>query len=111
MYPSDYGYASNGSSETCEGKKMYNWNTGKYKTECAENSWLYDNSTAQWTLTPLSDYSDIAFGVDVIGYVYVYYVSSNVYNGIAARPVLFLKSDTKIVGGQGTSDIPFELGA
>ena len=32
MSPSDYGYASNGSTETCEGKEMCNWDTENYKT-------------------------------------------------------------------------------
>ena len=105
MYPSDYGYASSGASETCEGKDMYNWYTGDYKTECAQNSWLYDSKSHQWTLTPLSDYSYIVFFVNSTGNVYTNGVSSN----FAARPVLFLKSDTKIVGGQGTYDDPYIL--
>ena len=107
MYPSDYGYASSGSSETCEGKEIYNWNTGDYKTECAEKSWLLNKNQYQWTLTPRSDYSGYAFLVSLTCRVY----DNGVNDDNAARPVLFLKSDTKIVGGQGTSDIPFELGA
>ena len=108
MYPSDYGYASSGSSETCEGKEMPNWNTGDYKTECAENSWLYDSSYTNWTITPLSDYSDGAFGVYKTGSVFCNY---SVLGGIAVRPVLYLKSNVKIVGGLGTDQQPFELGA
>ena len=107
MYPSDYGYASSGSTETCEGKEMCNWDTGDYKTECAGKSWLYDQNYDQWTITPRSGSAYTAFFMYDTGRV----DNDNVDSGCAARPVLFLKSDTKIVGGQGTFDQPYELGA
>ena len=109
MYPSDYGYASSGLSETCNNTVMYKWRTSKDETaytECAQKSWLYDSSKNQWTLTPRSDGSNYAFFVYDAGHVYSIYV----YYSFAARPVLYLKSDTKIVGGLGTSDQPYELG-
>ena len=108
MYPSDYGYASSGSTETCNNTVMYNWRTSKDETaytECAENSWLYDSSKNQWTITTYSGSSNLAFRVGNTGFVYC----NSVYLNYAARPVLYLKSDTKIVGGQGTFDQPFEL--
>ena len=108
MYPSDYGYASNGSQETCEGKEMYKWDTGEYKTECAEKSWLYDSNNWQWTLTPRSDYLYGAFYVDITGCVGY---NGNVGYDRAVRPVLYLKSNVKIVGGNGTVQQPFILGA
>ena len=86
---------------------MHNWYTGEYKTECAEKSWLYDSSKNQWTLTPRSDDSGYALFVGHtgnVGNLSVYYIN-------AARPVLYLKSDTKIVGGLGTDQQPFILGA
>ena len=89
---------------------MYDWMESKDATaytECAKKSWLYDSSQHQWTLTPFSDSSYLAFYVTRTGYVIDYHVGNN----FAGRPGLYIKSDTKIVGGLGTYDQPFDLGA
>ena len=108
IYPSDYGYSSSGASETCNSTVMYNWQEGEdaiaFK-ECTKKSWLYDTNNYQWALTPRSDSSYFAFIVSKHGYVYVSYVDGSQ----AVRPVLFLKSNTKIVGGLGTDQEPFIL--
>ena len=106
MYPSDYGYASSGSSETCNNTEMYGWGVEPALTECAENSWLFDSSYMNWTITPHSEGSALTFGVFLTGIVYNYRVERS----DAVRPVLYLKSNTKIVGGQGTYNEPYLLG-
>ena len=106
MYPSDYGYASSGSTETCNNTVMYDWDSGTAKTECAQKSWLLDENHAQWTITPVSDEVEGAYFVYSSGFVRGYFL----FVEVAARPVLYLKSDTKIVGGLGTFDEPYELG-
>ena len=107
MYPSDYGYATSGGSTTnrasCLAKELYDWNS---VSDCYNNDWLYDSSNHQWTLTPTSDYS-----------AYVFSLGSTVpqLRGVAnstntaVSPVLYLSSNVKISGGDGSRDNPFTL--
>ena len=119
MYPSDYGYATNGGStidrNTCLGYQMKVWNSGDYKTDCAGNSYLwYINITStapgtsgksQWTMSPYSGSAYFVFFVSSYGYM-----SHNVAaNPNAARPVLYLKADTKLTGGTGTWNDPYTI--
>ena len=103
MYPSDYAYASNGGS-TCDSTTLYNWDGAK--AECADKSWLYNSSYHQWTLTPTSNNSNNVFCVFTSKHVSDYSANS----GIRARPVLYLKSEVKIMGGTGTTSAPYTLG-
>ena len=112
MYPSDYGYATNGGSTynrtTCLGYQISGWNSGSYKTDCAGNSWLWykgiegshtvSSGTYQWTLSPYSSGAYSVFLVYNNGYV-----GSNgaINTSYAVRPVLYLSADT-IYGGSGT---------
>ena len=98
MYPSDYLYASNLSTCSSDGS---NWDT----SGCADTSWLRNTSTTQWTLSPNASTSNRVFYVDSAGYVYAY----NVNNTYASRPVLFLKSNVQITGGDGSQNNPFTL--
>ena len=100
MYPSDYLYASN--LATCSSDGNY-WDTAG----CADTSWLFISGTTQWTLTPDVFYSSYVFYVIYSGSVSKdYYVSST----RATRPVLFLKSNVQITGGDGSQNNPFTLG-
>ena len=120
MYPSDYGYATNGGTTydrtTCLGKEIFNWISKSYKTDCALNSYLLfqnitstapgTSGTTQWTITPHSS-----------GALYVFYVNSNgdvisvsTVGTYAVRPVLYLKADTLISGGTGTWNDPYTIG-
>ena len=105
MYPSDYGYATSGGSttnrETCLNTELYNWDD---YDDCFNNDWLYTGSYP-WTLTPDSSSSSGVF-----------YVLSNgrVFSGIAyyindVFPALYLNSNVKISGGEGTESSPFTL--
>ena len=109
MYPSDYGYATSGGSTTnrdaCLAKELYNWDSSSF-SDCKNNDWLYDSSTYQWTLTPNSSYSSNVFFVGDTGFVGGRN-GADVSNGV--RPSVYLTSNVKISGGDGTSNSPYTL--
>ena len=108
MYPSDYGYATSGGSttnrEACLNKELYNWNSSSV-SDCKNNDWLYNSSNYQWTLTSNSSGSNGVF------YVYsnggVYYIANNTVSAVS--PALYLNSNVKISGGEGTESSPYQL--
>ncbi len=108
MYPSDYGYATSGGSttnrEACLAKELYNWDSSSF-SDCKNNDWLYDSSTYQWTLTPGSSRSDYVFLVGKPGFV----GRSNASYSSEVRPSVYLTSNVKISGGDGTSNSPYTL--
>ena len=108
MYPSDYGYATSGGSttdrNTCLNKELYNWDSSSF-SDCKNNDWLYESSYIQWTLSPSASSSGSVFYVIATGYVHCY----NAYNSDGVRPVAFLKSNIKIVDGDGSSSNPYIL--
>ena len=99
IYPSDYGYAS--TNEACR-DSMNSITNNVFN--CKNENWLF-NSTYQWTLSPNSGYANRVFGVYSGGSDSNY----NVYGTSGVRPVLFLKSDVVISGGEGTESDPFIL--
>ncbi len=108
IYPSDYGYASHGGSkgrDFCFAKELYRWDTGDYKTNCSSNDWLKPSSSYLWTITPYSGDSYYAFPVDSRGYVNC----RSVYNSYVVWPVVYLKSNIQISGGEGTFENPYTL--
>ncbi len=108
MYVSDYGYATSGGSTTnrekCLNTELWNWANSDV-SDCKNNDWLYDSSSQQWTLTPLSSYSSAVFIVYSSGYAYYY----SAYYHSAVSPAIYLNSNVKISGGEGTEDSPFTL--
>ena len=109
MYPSDYGYATSGGSITdrasCLAKELYNWDSSSY-SDCKNNDWLYKSRTTQWTLTPYSSYSRYAFYVSTLGRVHRVNAATSNYS---VSPALYLSSNVKISGGDGSENSPFEL--
>ncbi len=105
MYPSDYGYATSGGSttnrQTCLNTELYNWDD---YDDCFNNDWLYTGSV-QWTLTPYSRLSNYVFNVNSGGSVR----SSNARYSYDVFPALYLSSNVKISGGEGTESSPFTL--
>ena len=94
MYASDYGYAS--IDTTCRSKLD--------SPNCKNENWLYNNAS-QWTL---STHNKSAYYVlNVISTGFVDY--TGVYADFDVRPTLFLKSDSVIESGTGTSSDPFVL--
>ena len=106
MYASDYGYATSGGSttnrETCLNTELYNWDS---YSDCKNNDWLYESLNNQWTLTPISDTSNHVFDVNSRGVVNYFTATSST----AVTPALYLSSNVKISGGDGSVSSPFEL--
>ena len=108
MYASDYGYATAGGSttdrQTCLNTELNDW-YGAGVSDCKNNDWLYDSLNIQWTLTPYSGSSGSVFFVNGDGYVDSYSAS---YSRVVS-PALYLSSNVKISGGDGSVSSPFEL--
>ncbi len=97
MYPSDYGYAA-GSS--CLSTYLYNYNDG-----CMNSDYLH-KEVYQWLQSPFPGYSQSATYLRSSGSVshtIIYDTSSPVF------PVLYLKSQTEISGGEGSQSSPYVL--
>ena len=108
IYPSDYGYATNGGSigrETCFAKELCNWDHENYKSECGGTDWLKPTSGFLWTLSPNSSNSTDVFYVTSSGFVYNHKAS---YAG-GGWPVGYLTKNVTITSGEGTMDSPYEL--
>ena len=107
MYPSDYGYATSGGSttsrDTCLANVLDDWIN--YSLRDCRNDWLL-NSATQWTLTPISSSSDYVFSVYKLGNVYDFNFANESYG---VRPSVYLASNVKISGGDGTSNSPYTL--
>ena len=105
MYPSDYGYATSGGSttnrETCLNTALYNWDN---YDDCYNNDWLYKSRTYQWTLTSYSSTVNSVFYVDdgLVSY-------NNTHHTNGVSPALYLNSNVKISGGEGTEESPYTL--
>ena len=106
MYPSDYGYATSGGSttnrETCLNTKLSSWSN---YDDCFNNDWLYNSSNTQWTITPTSSNSRAVFAVNSSGRLN----STFAYSGSTVSPALYLSSNVKISGGEGTENSPYQL--
>ena len=108
MYPSDYGYATGGGNykrEYCLSKTLYTWDS---VADCYNDDWLYTSVNHQWTLSPFAraDSSGIAFFVTSSGVVSGYFAAG----GWLVRPSVYLKSNVKILAGEGTIDNPYLFG-
>ena len=99
MYASDYGYAV---SDECT-KTLVNYDNAT----CKNNNWLYNIKVNEWILPPFASAIRDAFYVLSDGRADYGNVSD--YQR-AVRPVLYLKSNFKITGGDGTSSNPYILG-
>ena len=108
MYPSDYGFSTSGGSTTnrssCLAIVLFDW-YGSGAENCYANSWLYDSSVTQWTLTPNALYPNTTFSVRESGLVYDYR-SSSLYT---VRPTLYLQPTVEIASGTGTNSEPYIL--
>ena len=104
MYPSDYGYATSGGStgrDTCLSYNLYSW---RDYYDCYNNDWLY-NVSDQWTLTPYSSNSNGVFSVGSTGSVYDY----GAFRSYGVRPSVYLTSEVRISGGDGTANNAYTL--
>ena len=108
MYASDYGYATSGGSstnrETCLNTELYDWD-GSSVSDCKNNDWLFYSTSNQWTLTPSSGFSYYVFRVYSTGCA----VNSTAYSRNDVSPAIYLSSNVKISGGEGTLSNPYQL--
>ena len=98
MYVSDYGYAAAPSAWTT--------NLNSYNSSSVTNvNWMY-MGFGERTISPSSSGSYLVFNVTDRGYV----GSNYAYNGGGQRPVLYLESSVKKIGGEGTISKPYIIG-
>ena len=105
MYPSDYGYATNGGNtgrDTCLSYNLVSWNN---YSDCYNNDWLYESSNYKWTLTPISSFSTDVFNIQDIGVI----GATSATSILTVSPVTYLNSNVMITGGDGSHNNPFTL--
>ena len=106
IYPSDYGYATSGGSTTnrasCLATELYNWDSVR---DCYNNNWLYRSGTAQWTLAHSSRDPFSVFNINS-NRMYVFIATTTSYT---VSPTLYLSSNVRISGGDGSESNPFTL--
>ena len=108
IYPSDFGYATGGESAEertlCLSTALVNWTSSNYKY-CKNYDWLYDSSNSQWALTPISNESSRVFLAPSSSLI-----NNPVYNNsFSVSPALYLSSNVKISGGDGSSSNPYQI--
>ena len=93
---------SNSNKSSCGTLNLYNM----YYSSCLSTTWMYNNED-WWTLSPMSGISNISFYVDSNGAFY----SSGTHVGTshAVRPTVYLSSDIKITGGNGSQSNPYTI--
>lgn len=108
-YPSDMGFTAEIEKNCTEDVLMHQYNINM---QCM-NKWFFkernDYDDTEWTITPSSSNSYPS---------YIYIVSktrgalrdhSAAGNKAAIRPSVYLKSEVKIIGGDGTKEKPYQL--
>lgn len=100
MYASDYGYSVLASS--CGRNAVL----GTYNTsKCGGSTWL-NKDLSLWALTPTSAASGSSSLIGPNGYMIV----NKTTMGNNVRPVLYLKSNVKILSGDGSIENPYSIG-
>ena len=94
---------SNSNKNNCG---TYALNLDNYSS-CKNTTWMFNSSMNWWTLSPYAGSSDNVFRVLSNGSVYYYRV--NYGTGAAVRPVVYLSSEVKITGGNGSQSNPFTI--
>ncbi len=108
MYLSDYGFASiDGSGECAQG--MYSMNVdgtnGYTAAECSNINWLLSYGY-EWTISPNSNNATGSFAIYPNGRVGSIYS----YSALSVRPVLYLKTNTYRLSGDGSITNPYVVG-
>ena len=99
MYPSDYGYAA---GSICLSTALYN-----YSTTCKNSDYLFSGEY-EWLQAPFARDSNHAAILSSAGKVYGDGVLNN-SSYHAVRPVIYLKVETQITGGDGSQSSPFTI--
>ena len=99
MYPSDYGFSV--SYRDCLNNTL-----NQYASYCKFMSWF---KAGELFITPSNTYYNYIFSIENSGYGVGNIVYYYAYQSARISPSLFLKSDVKIVSGNGSQDKPFVL--
>jgi len=104
MYVSDYGYAS----DNCETKALNDYNNSNDLRICNNANWLFNLKKLEATITQYSNTSTSIHYIADNGTVVSTYQASLAQTVV--RPTLYLKSEVRIIDGDGTSSDPYTLG-
>ena len=100
MYPSDYGYSVTNANCSHTSTNLYDYDAAA----CGGKAWLLKYGD-EWTSTPSFQNSSYVFHVNVDANVS--YISATY--GYGVRPVLYLKSNIYVTGGDGSINNPYQL--
>ncbi len=101
LYVSDYGYS------VLESSCARTTSVGSYSSSlCAGSSWMMFGETL-WTMVPDSSGAGKIWIVNYVGNTG--YSSDNNVFGYFVHPTLYLNSDAKIIGGDGSYESPYVL--
>ena len=103
MYVSDYGYAS----DNCETKALNDYNNSNDLRICNNTNWLFNLKKLEATITQYSNTSTSIHYIADNGTVVSTYQASLAQTVV--RPTLYLKSEFRIIDGDGTSTNPYIL--
>jgi len=101
MYVSDYGYAS----DNCETKALNDYNNSNDLRICNNTNWLFNLKKLEATVTQYSNTSTSIHYIADNGIVVSTYQASLAQTVV--RPTLYLKSEVRIIDGEGTSTNPY----
>ena len=101
MYVSDYGYAS----DNCETKALNDYNNSNDLRICNNTNWLFNLKKLESTITQYSNTSTSIHYIADNGTVVSTYQASLAQTVV--RPTLYLKSEVRIIDGDGTSANPY----
>ncbi len=93
---------SNSNKSSC-GTVQQIWNSA----QCKGTTWMFYSSNWWWTLSPYSGTSSYVFDVSDYNGSFSY---NDAYFTFAVRPVVYLSSEVKITGGNGSQNNPYTLG-
>src|SRR5574344_1299 len=101
MYLSDYGYATD-ESLCASSITLFEYDI----ISCYTNDWLWRSVYFYWSIIPNLSESSSVWIVSGAGEASSNHTSINYYAG---KPVLYLKSNVQITGGEGSSTNPYTL--
>ena len=100
MYPSDYGYSVTNANCSHTSKNLDSYNS----SSCGGKAWLLKYGY-EWTNSPNSGNTNYVFSVGTFASLNYNYA----HNGYGVRPVLYLKSNVYVTGGDGSINNPYQL--
>ena len=95
---------SNSNKSSC-GTVNQLWNA--ISEQCKGTTWMYNSNYYWWTLSPYSGASGTVLNIfDSSGYIFYDYAN---FTNRAVRPALYLSSEVKITGGDGSQSNPYTI--